>query len=179
MKKLFYSLIVFSTIAAGLSSCSNGDYTANPDTNANGSINPLNPLKPSDFSWGGDDPLSANLNGTKWVAETVALSYDSSVGNAIVGMRDGKIMIFYLQNVWRDNVYDMGFAKYDRYAVVKDSATASDSSIYVSYIGNSGGLYMTQNDSAIFAGKFYFQGVNKYGKILNVTNGHFKIAKPI
>jgi hypothetical protein len=44
-------------------------------------------------------------------------------------------------------------------------------------LGNSGGLYIVENDSARIKGLFYFQGVNPVGGIVNISNGYFNISK--
>jgi hypothetical protein len=48
---------------------------------------------------------------------------------------------------------------------------------YSSLAGNSGELYMLQNDTAVISGKFYFQGVDTAGNIVSVLNGYFNVPK--
>lgn len=176
MKKTFYS-ILFVAVTGILGACSNGDYLANPSNPGNGSINPLNPLKSEDFTWTGTDPMSADINGTHWVAEAASFTLDTSGTNILVGTKGANIMGFYLNNVWSGNLYDMGFKVGNRFGTFLDSATAVNGA-YFSYLGNSGEVKILENDSAYIKGQFYFQGVTTGGKIINVTNGYFKIAKP-
>jgi hypothetical protein len=194
MNKLFSSVLLFAGVCTALYSCSNGEYSANPSSNANGSINPLTPLTSSQFTWGGTDPMSANINGSYWVADTAGFALDSLFANELVGYNAGKgsSLAFYLSDVWGGNLYNMGYHKYNLYGVYVDFTDSTSGNVfsnkasvtssphnYYSYIGNSGEVKITENDSAYIKGLFYFQGVNSKGQIVNVTNGYFKIAKPL
>lgn len=190
MNKLFQSILLFAGACASLCSCSNGQYSASPSSNANSSINPLQPLTSSQFTWGGTAPMSADINGTHWLADYATYGKDSLFANEVVGYKsaDGTILAFYLSDSWANNLYNTGYQQYKRYGVYidhSDSSTlspfldktsaAAKAHNYYSYIGNSGEVNMIRNDSAYFEGKFYFQGVNAAGQIINVMNGYFKV----
>lgn len=175
MNRIFYALLLLAGIY-GIASCSNGDYSANPASPQAGSINPLNPLTKNQFTWGGTNPVSADINGVHWVADAASFALDTSGANVIIATKGVNIMMFYLRNVWSGNLYDMGYKVSSRYASYIDSAS-SLSGYYFSYLGNSGEVYMVENDSAIIKGMFYFQGVTTDGKLINVSNGYFNIAK--
>lgn len=179
MKKILYTLLLISGGAIALQSCNNGDYTANPDTNANTSINPLNPLSADDFTWGGSDPFSANINGSPWQAEVAQFAYDTLGNSYVIATKGTSMFRMTLNSVWAGNLYDLPWKTVtDRYVVYTDSAgTGGPGSYYYSNLGNSGRVFINRNDSAQFLGRFYFQGVNAYGKVINITDGYFKIDK--
>ncbi len=180
MKKILYSALLFGSVCLGMASCSNGDYIANPSSNGNNSVNPLNPLKPGDFIWTGTAPLSLKINGSSWVADSVIYLVDSLGYNLILGIKNKKIQLYlHLQDTYADNLYNMGYNQYNRLGIWADSFgySFSDSAYYFSALGNSGQLYMTQNDTDFYAGKFYFQGVNAMGQVINISDGFMKIPK--
>ncbi len=178
MRKILNSILFIAGLSLVFASCSNGEYTANPSGNANTSLNPLNPLKSGDdFSWGGNEPLSADINGSHWVAEGASFLLDSGV-NYIFANKGASQFHLVLPDVYQGNIYNTGFGKYDRYMLYADSFGGLTSNYYFSYLGNFGQLYITENDSAIIAGKFHFQGINNKGQLISVTNGYFKIVKP-
>jgi len=115
MRKLLNSILFVAGLSLVFASCSNGEYTANPNGNANTSLNPLNPLKTEeDFSWGGSEPLSADINGNRWVAESANFLLDSGV-NYIFAYKGASQFHLILPDVYRGNLYNTGFGKYDRY----------------------------------------------------------------
>lgn len=179
MKKILYSVLL-AAISCVAVSCSNGDYQANPDSNANNAVNPITPLTASEFTWGSDDdaPFSADINGVHWKADNAYWGIDSSFANLIFASKDNSAKIFnlYLKDVWKDNLYDMEWANYNRFATFGDSVNG-DFPIYRSQLSNSGGVLILQNDSLKFKGKFYFKGVTTDGKIVNITNGYFDLKK--
>jgi hypothetical protein len=178
MKRILSSLLLLAGISYGVASCSSGAYVANPSSNANGSINPLKPLKAGEFTWSGTDPVSLSLNGAPWVADTAYFFYIDSAGTNLVWAKNGnKVLYLLMKNTWSNNVYNMGFKQYDVLGIYMDSFSASSGGWYQSALGNSGEVYMIENDSARITGKFYFQGVNASGAINNVTNGYFNISK--
>ena len=180
MRKLVYSL-VFCSAVLGLVSCSNGDYQASPTSNANNAVNPITPLEPDEYSWSGDEPMSADINGARWVADYATFGLDSSGGNVLVGYKDGSpfLLRFYLKDVWTGNTYSMEWEDYDRFAYITDSATLFTDGAYFSYLSNSGGVHILRNDSAMIQGKFYYKGVSATGKTITVNNGYFEIEKPL
>ncbi len=166
-------------LCIALASCSNGDYVANPASNGNQSINPLKPLTASEFTWAGADPVSANINGAAWVADS-AYIYADSTGTYVIGAIKGKQMLsLYFKHTWTGIVYNMGYHQYDVLGMWLDNTDSMYSATYFyqSALGNSGEMYQVQNDTAVFKGKFYFQAVNGKGQIINFSNGWFNLNK--
>ncbi len=178
MKQLFYSVLMFAGVCSAMSSCSNGAYDANPAGAANTGVNPLNPLTSSQFTWVGSGSFSGDVNGVHFVADTSAWYLDSSGTNVFVGYSGSKGFIFYLNNVYSVNVYPMQYHIYNRQAAWTDSV-GNVNDYYFSYLGNSGEVKVTENDSAYIKGQFYFQGVTANGRLVTVSNGTFNIAKPL
>ena len=172
MKSIFRYLLVFTCVSV-FTACSNGDYTANPDSNTNGSINPLKPLKSSDFTWSGTDPVSGTINGSNWVASSYSYVFDSGK-NFIMGFNGTQVLGLVLTNTYANNLYNMGYQQYIAYGYWQDTAGGIT---YSSLLGNSGGLWMVENDSAYLKGLFYFQAVSPLGGVKNITNGYFYIPK--
>jgi hypothetical protein len=190
MKKALYSLLLLAGITVALTSCTNGDYTANPSSNANGSINPLLPLTSSQFTWSGTDPMSCDINGTHWVADAAYFSVNPLVSNRIQGIKGSDStaseICLSLNDVWKDNLYNMGYHIYNRWGAYytfafgdpfAEPSTDIAPFIYYSHLGNSGEIKILTNDSASIKGQFYFQGVNSKGQVMNITNGYFNISK--
>ena len=176
MKKILYAFL-FTGICAW-TACSNGDYQANPSSPGNGGIAPVNPLTSTQFSWSGTAPFSANIDGAGFVADNAYYTHDSTWANQIYASKGSTQFYFYLSDVWKDNLYNLGYHQYTRYCQVSDSVSGLYETYY-SFNGNSGGLWMLENDSAYFAGQFYFKGITDKGKVINITNGYFKLAKPL
>ena len=190
MRKALYSLLFMAGVTAALASCTNGDYTANPSSNANGSINPLLPLTSSQFTWAGTEPMSCDINGTHWVADAAYFAINPLNSNLIQGIKGSDStateICLSLNDVWKDNLYNMGYHIYNRwggyYSLLVPNPFAAPTAvtgpyIYLSNIGNSGEVKILTNDSASIKGQFYFQGVNSKGQIMNITNGYFNISK--
>jgi hypothetical protein len=180
MNKAFYPIVLFITICVAISACSNGDYNANPSSNANGTINPLNPLNASQFTWTGTGKVSANINGSPWVADSAQYYLIDSTGtNAIVAVKGKQVLYMYFKSTWTGNVYNMGFKQYNELGEWLDNTDSVYDALYYyqSALGNSGEMYMVLNDTANFNGKFYFQAVNGKGGITNFTNGAFSLKK--
>ena len=177
MKYIFYCFLLITGMSL-FSACSNGDYITNPSTNANASVNPLHPLKASDFNWPGTDPMSADINGVHFVASGCTYSFDSGK-NILMGYNGSKTLTLYLMNAWVGNLYSMGYNQYNTSGYWTDSFGVINN-YYFSNLGNSGGLYMLKNDTfsgGYIKGLFYFQGVNAQGEIINVTHGYFNVQK--
>lgn len=195
MKKVLYSILFLSAVFGVLSACNNGDYNANPGSNANGSINPINPLKSSEFTWAGTDPMSADINGAHWVADAAYFQLDTFGRNLIVGVKGPQMMAFILSDVWTNNVYNIGYKISNRmglywtgidstmgtsgdiWSYIGASSTAHADFIFSSYLGNSGEFKLVENDSLHIKGLFYFQAANNSGAITNITNGYFNVRK--
>ena len=178
MKNLLFSLLLLAFVCVVYSSCSNGAYSANPNGAANSGVNPLKPLTSSEFTWSGSGSISADINGVHFVADTATWFLDSSGTNVFSGYNATHGFIFYLNNVYSVNLYPLQYHIYTTQAAYIDSINIA-SSYYESYLGNSGQVKITENDSAYIKGLFYFQGVTTSGKLVTVKNGYFNIAKPI
>lgn len=175
MGKTGYVVLFFAGLLLALMSCSSGAYVANPSTNANNSINPLNPLKASQFTWTGSGLFSMNIDGNPWVADTAYTYYSSTTQTNVVVATKGKSIVYmYLANVWTGTVYNMGFKTYTCLTEYMDSLGAP---VFQSALGNSGEFYMVKNDTLNFDGKFYFQGISTDSSISNFTNGVFTLLK--
>jgi len=174
MKKVLYTMLMFAGIAS-FSACSNGDYVANPSDNTNNGINPLNPLTDAEFTWSGETPLSADINGSHWKADEARWGLDTTGANIIVATKGNRMMYFRLIDVWSGNVYDMQYNS-KRFSYYVDSIGYAPG-YYQSQLGNSGEIKIVQNDSNYIVGQFYYKGVNVNGKAASITNGYFKISK--
>jgi Family of unknown function (DUF6252) len=178
MRNALYSILMLTGLCYGLTSCSNGDYIANPNSNANGSINPLKPLKASEFTWSGTDNISLTINGSPWLADSTVWYTDTTGTNVILGKKDKDMIVIYCRNSWAGNLYNMGYNCYDRIAQwINTDSFYSAGSYYQSSLGNSGELLMVAYDSVHINGKFYFQGVNSHNQIINITEGYFNLPK--
>ncbi|MCF8450310.1 MAG: hypothetical protein K9G49_10620 [Taibaiella sp.] len=181
MKKIFHTVLCCLVIL-GLNACSNGDYNADPASNANGAVNPITPLTPTQFTWTGDEPMSADINGNRWKADNATWALDTNGANIVLGTKDNSPirLSFYLSDVWGDvnggNTYSMEWKDYDRFGLYTDSMSIIEGGFY-SYLSNSGGIKILRNDSVVFQGLFYFKGVSPTGKVVNISNGYFKIDK--
>jgi hypothetical protein len=178
MKKIFYSILLFSGLCLAANSCSNGVYTANPAGSANNSVNPLKPLTSSQFTWANTGVVSGDVNGVHFSADTAGWFLDSSGTNIITGLSGGKGFVFLLNNVYAVNLYSLSYDVFNTQVAWTDTF-GNLNDYYYSYYGNSGEVKITENDSAYIKGLFYFQGVTKDGRLVTVSNGSFNIAKPV
>ena len=178
MNKLSYTILLFVCLCGSFASCDNGAYTANPGGSPAGVVNPLHPLTSSEFTWSGTGPLGCMVNGTPFVSDSAytTWSLDTSGGNSIMGLKGIQGISLYLRNVYAPNVYSMNFHSYYISGAWIDSLT-NVSTYYLSYLGNSGEVKITENDSAYIRGLFYFEGISTTGNIVAVTNGYFNIKK--
>jgi len=179
MKRNLLAILSILTVTI-LASCS-GAYNANPSTSgANYSANPLNPPK---FDWAsqGTAPLSCDINGSHFVASDslTTFAFNSTNGNVILGGNSGGTYIeLIMQVAYSGNQYSMGYHNFTYCSAVYDSyGNPNPVYNYFSYLGNVGGFDVTENDSARISGMFYFQGINVYGTVINISNGYFNIAK--
>jgi hypothetical protein len=180
MKKLLYSILFCAGITGLLASCGGKDYLANPSSNANASVNPLNPLTSSQFTWTGTAPLTVYVNGAPWTADTAIYSFiDSSGTNYILGWKGKQYLALYLTQVYGGgNIYNMQLKTYNTIGVWYDlDSISSINSEFTSLLGNSGEIKVIENDSAKMVAQFYFQGVNGYGGVYNFSNGYLSINK--
>ncbi len=188
MKKILRSILAIAAIAT-FSACSNGDYVANPVTNANSSGNPIDALTSSDqFSWSGSGAFSVKLNGVPFSADSSQCSWYLDTGgyNIITAMPSaGHVVTMYFKEVYGNQIYTFGtLNKYNnlRYVIVYDTASGSRA-VYSSIYGNIGQVYVSRNDSngaflPHIAGKFWFQSLDKPGgTVMNASEGYFDIKK--
>jgi hypothetical protein len=177
MKKIVYSVLFCISISAFLWSCSSGAYVANSSSPANNSVNPLNPLTTSQFTWTGVDPVSCNINGTPWVADSATYSLiDSTGANVVLAYKNKKLVLsLYLVRTWQGSLYNMGYKQYNTTGTYFPDSTLTN--YYYSALGNSGELYMQKNDTVNFQGRFYFQAVNTKSQVVNISNGYFNLKK--
>jgi len=177
MTRKFYSILLFTAVCASIIACNNGDYQVNP--NAGSIINPLNPLTRSQFNWSGTVPLSCTVNGVPFVADSAFTTWttDTMNGNYITGLKGGtRGVSLYLRNVYDTTVYSMSYGETNMGTWI-DSVGGPATGYYFSYLGNSGEVYVVENDSAYLKGYFYFAGVSDSGKLVSIENGYFKIVK--
>ena len=179
MKKLLYSILFCAGITGLLASCGGKDYVANPSSNANTGVNPLNPLTASQFTWTGTAPLTVYVNGAPWTADTAFYTFDDSSGtNVIVGYKGTQALQLNLANVYAGAIYPMQLKTYSVIAVWYNlDSSYSITSTYSSILGNSGEIKVTENDSAKMVAQFYFQGVNGSGGVNTYSNGYLSINK--
>ncbi|MBX2907111.1 MAG: hypothetical protein KF744_13785 [Taibaiella sp.] len=181
MKRIFHTLALAAAIAGTLASCNNGDYVADPNSNANPGVNPVTPLTESEFTWENkNEKLAADINGTRWVADNVTFYLDSTGANVVTGYKDKSDIVvqLYMRDVWGGNLYDMEYKNMDQYGTVI-STVPLESTILYSYLGNSGGLKITQNDSAWIRGSFYFKAIDAKNNVTSVLKGVMNIEKPL
>ncbi len=181
MKKTFLPVLLFLSASIVLASCSNGDYSADPSGNANGSVNPLKPLTAGDFTWSGSGKFSVKVNGGGLISTDSAYwSLDTSGANTIEAWtKDGKWFRMYLKDTYTGNVYNLGFKQYNtqiRMLSGVDTATLTYT-YYESVKGNSGGIYIDRNDSAVIEAHFYAQTINPLNQVNNLSEGHFRFEK--
>lgn len=178
MKKILCSILSVAGLSAALISCSSGAYVADSSNPINGSVNPLNPLTSSQFTWPALGTLSATVNGVQWVADSAVYYLDTSGANIVIGYKSNphSELALYLKNTWQGNLYNMGKLQYNTEGsyITIDSTSAT---VYTSVLGNSGELNMQQNDTAIFQGRFYFQALTSTGQVMVVNNGYFDLHK--
>jgi hypothetical protein len=176
MKKIFLGLAL-----AGLgmmTACSNGDYTANPSGNTNGSVNPVTPLTSGEYTWGGADPMSVYVNGSYWTPDWAGAGYpDSTGGTTIGGVKGSRAIVIYVRDMWGGNVYNTGYNSTYRWVAIADSMNGVYDTAY-SYLGNSAGTMMVKNDSSGYKGLFYAKCVSKRGNVVNLSQGYFNLSRP-
>jgi hypothetical protein len=176
MKQILYSILLAGAICLVLGACNNGDYIANPDTNANNSLNPLKPLTQKDFTWVGHPPMSAKINGAQKNFDSVIYSVDTAGRNYIAGFNGKSRLYFYLKDVWQGNIYTLDHKSPDRIGTYTDSV-GKEYKIFTSALGNSGEVYMLANDTLHISGMFYFQSLDTSGMVYNFTEGFFSIPR--
>ena len=180
MKNVFSTILLFGVVVCGLfSACTGGAYNATPSSNANYVINPLQPLKASQFTWGVGSTtgtLGGVINGVAWSTSNATWVLDTTGSNDIVGNIGSTMVFLRLKEVYTNNLYSMGYLQYDHACSYSDSV-GKNYFAYYSYLGNSGEAYITENDSAYIRGMFYCECISASGQIAAINNGYFNIKK--
>ena len=177
MKKVLLSIIALVAICSFMA-CSNGDYNTNvASTTVNNSGNPLNPLDSAGFNWTGSGAFSAKINGVLYQGDSSNTVYSFSLGNNMITSVIGTQGFFLnYKDVYSNNIYNAGFQAYNQYGIWQDTIS-SPTAQYYSYNGNVGQVQILRNDNFRFIGKFYYQGKNSNGAIVNVSEGWFNLHK--
>ncbi len=184
MKKIIFTSLFAAFAAAGLSSCMNGDYDANPTVTATGT-NPLTPVNTgggggggnNSFNWNGTDPMSAKINGTGWQATDITFAPSvNGLPEAVVGNgpNNTAITVYIPENAAANSVTNFN-----------SSITASWSAntmggaddVYGAAFGSGGAVQILENDATHVKGKFYFNAKNLSGGAVTVTEGYFNATK--
>lgn len=179
MKKALFS-IIFVAAASLFFACNNGEYNANPISNANGSVNPLNTLDSATFEWTGQDAVSAYVNGTYFHADSTQANWVLATGGvnvitAFTSLTHGFIMS--MSGVYGNNIYNMGYTVTNPMIAYTDSIPTGPITYY-SYFGNVGQVEIVRNDAQRIIGRFHFQALNQVGgSVINVSNGWFNLHK--
>ena len=186
MKNVFYAILLFAGICSVLSmSCTGGDYNASPGSNANYVVNPSTPLTQAQFNWSegatpalwsGTGVMGGVINGVSWATNN-AFWIDTSGPNELYGVLGAQVIHLHLNSVYGGNIYPMSFHQYNQNGTWSDSVSGSYN-VYQSINGNSGEVYITENDSAYIKGMFYFEGITSTGQIAAINSGYFNISKP-
>ncbi|MBC7554288.1 MAG: hypothetical protein H7257_09940 [Taibaiella sp.] len=181
MKKIFLSIIAVLS-ALQFTACSNGEYIANPTTEANVSANPLNPYSTDAFSWSGTDAVSAKINGANYNCDSFHTTWSLDSGYNVITAYNATNygLVLTMKDVYVGQTYTMGFGKTARMGVWQDTSGTgvNKAKSFVSYFGNAGQINIIKNDSARLIGKFYFQALDSPGgKVINVSEGWFNINK--
>lgn len=184
MKKVLYSVLFAAIAGVGFTACSNGDYNANPNSAANASINPLSPLSVSEMQAfatnHGPNYITATVNGGTFTAtgDTAAFYRFDTGYHFITGFSGGKYLSLDLSQVYAGSIYTMGHNIVNRLGIYYSFDTSGRSlSYFASSLGNSGEVYILQNDDTIIRGTFYFQAVDTAGNVINVNNGYFNMRR--
>ena len=187
MKKFFLSALFLASAGLGFISCSNGDYDANPDGSYANGVNPLNPTGGIDnsFGWGGTDPMSLELNGNAWKADTALLTQlpNDSKHYFITGYKetgdDTAVCTIYLQSD-----VQVGKSYFVFYGNTENTASfttniSDPAQIYASTMTNLGEVRILEHDATHIKGLFYFLAksgsTNQY---INIQKGYFNVKKP-
>ncbi len=182
MKKLVLSTLLLATAGLGFVSCNNGDYNATP---ASG-INPLNPTGGLNynFDWGGDDPMSAEINGNSWKADDARM-FENPFDNrqyVVAGYKYGgdtaQMAITLLKNVEAGKVYYVFHDNTENTAYY--ASNISDDNQYY-YSGNTsvGEVHIQEADATHIKGLFMFLAKSDgTGQYVNVQKGYFNVLKP-
>jgi len=142
---------------------------------------------PSKYDWSGASPISCNINGAPWVADPGSVTYSYASGYNMFGGNSGghKGLYFWFNGVYPGNTYTMGYKNGSQYIAYVDSPTVASRFWYYSYnaLFGTGGVQISRNDTfnpayhGYIEGKFYFEGIDSLGRVVNVSNGYFNIQK--
>jgi hypothetical protein len=183
MKKLILAASILFCTALTITSCNNGDYDADPNTDNSGIPNPIPPDDGggngggsgggnSSFNWTGTDPMSAKIDG-------VAFQATSGLANAANGYiviqgsagLDGTVMLSFPENTGAGTVVSITSTNPASYM----SGTFD---IFNTAAGGSGSIKVTENDATHVKGYFYFTAKNAAGaNSVTISDGYFNINK--
>jgi len=184
MKKILYSVLFAAFAAAGLSSCMNGDYDANP-TGVVGGNNPLNPPGGgggggggNSFNWTGTDPMSAKVDGNAWQATSTTyipsmVGFPASVTGT--GPNNTAILVNIPDGAAANSVTNFGSMVTASWSANTTSGNPDD--VYGAALGSGGAIQILENDATHVKGKFYFNAKNTSGTAVNITEGYFTATK--
>ena len=179
MKKVFYTILLLAGLSAAFAACS-GTYNANPSSNANGVVNPLTPLTAAQFTWGVGSTVGSMggvINGVAWTTNNVSYGFDTGI-NSVIGVLGSQIMTLQCLHGYAGNIYPIAYGDTKHNTLTWSDSVGGSYYQFYSYYGNSGEIYVTENDSAFFKGMFYCEVLTPGGQITAINNGYFNIAKP-
>ncbi len=180
MKKLILAISVLFCTAATMTSCNNGAYDADPNTNNGGTTNPINTggngggNNGGSFNWTGTDPLSAKIDGTPYQATSGSAS--DLVGfltiDAGASSPSTSFLLFFPSNTAAGNTVNFSgtaFATYTDAANTMYNGSPSG--------GGSGALKILENDATHVKGLFYGTLKSSGGATKTITEGYFNVKK--
>jgi hypothetical protein len=173
MKKILFALSICCCTAVTMSSCDNGAYDADPNTNNSGTSVPnmSGGGGNSSFSWSGKDPMSAKINGASFQATTGSAAV--SAGKLVIGGSagtDATITLAVPANTAAGATVDISDINTASYIV-------GGTDIFNTVFGGSGAIKIIENDATHVKGLFYFSAKNAGRTTKNVTEGYFNIRK--
>lgn len=195
MKKLLLTASVIISATTLFSSCDNGKYDAQPNTDLSNYVNPSNPKGGvfTGFDWGGTAPMSCEITGNYWQAN------DATFQTTTINSVD------YIEVIGTK----FGIPKTAFHLYFKASEMADNKEFSLNWVGDTyGGNYYADVDSVYFAvvdrpkytfsseghakegrakiisydglhikGLFYMIPRNPNGYFINVQKGFFDITK--
>lgn len=184
MKKVFFSLLFAVGASLAFTACDNGDYSVGTGTVG---VNPLNPPGGIDnsFNWGGNDPMSFELNGEAWKADEIFIQDAPSMnGRAwmISGMRfsgDTNVCNIILQkNVSAGSSVFVFYGNTDNVASFQRRFSDPFEQVYASTQTKLGEVRVIENSDSRIKALFFFLAKNASGDIVNVQKGYLNVEKP-
>lgn len=183
MKKIFLSTLFIAGAAIAMTSCNNGNYDADPNTNNSNVINPLNP---NNLSLG---TIKAKLNGNEMTfsngaGTTTSVSFGIG-GNTSGSTTNFETLAIQIVNYNGAQTYEVSGTSTDlvlSYAKIENSAPTSAYGSTISPTGHVKVVVSEDADSKVkgtFEGIVYYAGpgsVNLSDSIV-ITDGQFYVPK--